>query len=45
LRGDAFEIAFRFAPLGEVGGDFADFFLTCPTDWWECTWATSSARG
>ena len=26
LRGDAFEIAFRFAPLGEVGGDFADFF-------------------
>lgn len=27
LRGDAFEVAFRFAPLGEVGGDFADFFL------------------
>jgi len=26
LRGDAFEVAFRFAPLGEVGGDFADFF-------------------
>jgi len=26
LRGDAFEIAFRYAPLGEVGGDFADFF-------------------
>jgi serine phosphatase RsbU (regulator of sigma subunit) len=26
LPGDAFEIAFRFAPLGEVGGDFADFF-------------------
>jgi phosphoserine phosphatase RsbU/P len=26
LRGDAFEITFRFAPLGEVGGDFADFF-------------------
>ena len=26
LRGEAFEIAFRFAPLGEVGGDFADFF-------------------
>jgi sigma-B regulation protein RsbU (phosphoserine phosphatase) len=26
LRGDAFEIAFRFAPHGEVGGDFADFF-------------------
>jgi sigma-B regulation protein RsbU (phosphoserine phosphatase) len=26
LRGDAFEIAFRFAPLGEVSGDFADVF-------------------
>jgi len=26
LRGDSFEVAFRFAPLGEVGGDFADFF-------------------
>ena len=26
LRGDAFDVAFRFAPLGEVGGDFADFF-------------------
>jgi sigma-B regulation protein RsbU (phosphoserine phosphatase) len=26
LRGDAFEIAFGFAPLGEVGGDFADYF-------------------
>jgi len=26
LRGDGFEVAFRFAPLGEVGGDFADFF-------------------
>jgi phosphoserine phosphatase RsbU/P len=26
LRGDAFEVAFRFAPLGEVGGEFADFF-------------------
>src|ERR1700728_1856872 len=26
LRGEAFEVAFRFAPLGEVGGDFADFF-------------------
>jgi phosphoserine phosphatase RsbU/P len=26
LRGVAFEVAFRFAPLGEVGGDFADFF-------------------
>jgi phosphoserine phosphatase RsbU/P len=26
LRGASFEVAFRFAPLGEVGGDFADFF-------------------
>ena len=26
LRGESFEVAFRFAPLGEVGGDFADFF-------------------
>ncbi|MFZ3215489.1 MAG: PP2C family protein-serine/threonine phosphatase [Candidatus Acidiferrales bacterium] len=26
LRGGGFEVAFRFAPLGEVGGDFADFF-------------------
>jgi phosphoserine phosphatase RsbU/P len=26
LRGGAFEIAFRFAPLGEAGGDFAGFF-------------------
>ena len=26
LRGAAFEVAFRFAPLGEVGGDFAGFF-------------------
>lgn len=26
LRGDGFEVAFRFSPLGEVGGDFADFF-------------------
>jgi serine phosphatase RsbU (regulator of sigma subunit) len=26
LRGEGFEIAFRFSPLGEVGGDFADFF-------------------
>jgi hypothetical protein len=43
LRGDAFEVAFRFAPLGEVGGDFADF-LTCPTVWWACTWVASSAR-
>ena len=25
LRGDAFEAAFRFAPLGEVDGDFAEF--------------------
>jgi serine phosphatase RsbU (regulator of sigma subunit) len=25
LRGDAFAIAFRFAPLAEGGGDFADF--------------------
>lgn len=26
LRGKSFEVAYRFAPLGEVGGDFADFF-------------------
>jgi len=26
LRGPAFEVAFRYAPLAEVGGDFADFF-------------------
>jgi sigma-B regulation protein RsbU (phosphoserine phosphatase) len=26
LRGDNFEIAFRYTPLGEVGGDFADFY-------------------
>jgi phosphoserine phosphatase RsbU/P len=26
LRGDDFEIAYRFSPLTEVGGDFADFF-------------------
>jgi sigma-B regulation protein RsbU (phosphoserine phosphatase) len=26
LRGEAFEVAFRFAPLGEVGGDYANFF-------------------
>jgi sigma-B regulation protein RsbU (phosphoserine phosphatase) len=26
LRGDAFEVAFRFAPLGEVDGDVAGFF-------------------
>jgi sigma-B regulation protein RsbU (phosphoserine phosphatase) len=26
LDGDHFEIAFRFSPLAEVGGDFADFF-------------------
>ncbi len=27
LRGASFEVAFRFAPLADVGGDFADFFL------------------
>jgi phosphoserine phosphatase RsbU/P len=26
LLGDSFEISYRFAPFGEVGGDFADFF-------------------
>jgi phosphoserine phosphatase RsbU/P len=26
LKGEGFEIACRFAPLAEVGGDFADFF-------------------
>jgi phosphoserine phosphatase RsbU/P len=26
LRGEGYEVAFRFSPLGEVGGDFADFF-------------------
>jgi phosphoserine phosphatase RsbU/P len=26
LTGEGFEVAFRFSPLGEVGGDFADFF-------------------
>ncbi|HEY0703277.1 MAG TPA: PP2C family protein-serine/threonine phosphatase [Candidatus Acidoferrales bacterium] len=26
LRGPGFEVAFRYKPLGEVGGDFADFF-------------------
>jgi serine phosphatase RsbU (regulator of sigma subunit) len=26
LRGNRFEVAFRFSPLAEVGGDFADFF-------------------
>jgi phosphoserine phosphatase RsbU/P len=26
LRGTGFEVAFRYKPLGEVGGDFADFF-------------------
>jgi sigma-B regulation protein RsbU (phosphoserine phosphatase) len=26
LRGHSFEIAYRYAPLVEVGGDFADFF-------------------
>ena len=44
LRGDAFEVAFRFAPLGEVGGDFAAF-SPCPMVWWACTWVTWSARG
>lgn len=44
LRGDAFEVTFRFAPLGEVGGDFADFFFICPMVWWECTWESSSER-
>jgi hypothetical protein len=41
LCGDAFEVAFGFAPLGEVR-DFADFF-NCPTVWKACTWETSSA--
>jgi phosphoserine phosphatase RsbU/P len=27
LRGPGFEVAFRFSPLDDVGGDFADFFL------------------
>jgi phosphoserine phosphatase RsbU/P len=27
LRSSTFEIAFRFSPLEEVGGDFADFFM------------------
>ena len=27
LRGESFEIAFRYTPFWEVGGDFADFFL------------------
>jgi sigma-B regulation protein RsbU (phosphoserine phosphatase) len=26
LSGPSFEIAYRFSPFGEVGGDFADFF-------------------
>jgi phosphoserine phosphatase RsbU/P len=26
LKGESFEIAHRFSPLAEVGGDFADFF-------------------
>jgi phosphoserine phosphatase RsbU/P len=26
LRGSSFEVAFRFVPLDDVGGDFADFF-------------------
>ncbi|MBZ5500836.1 MAG: serine/threonine-protein phosphatase [Acidobacteriia bacterium] len=27
LRGPSFELAYRFSPFAEVGGDFADFFL------------------
>src|ERR1700753_689219 len=27
LRGAGFEVAFRFSPLDDVGGDFADYFL------------------
>ncbi len=27
LTGNGFEVAFRFSPLNDVGGDFADFFL------------------
>jgi phosphoserine phosphatase RsbU/P len=27
LRGSTFEVAFRYSPLEDVGGDFADFFL------------------
>jgi len=27
LRSAYFEVAFRYSPLGDVGGDFADFFL------------------
>src|SRR6204780_5719445 len=27
LHGAAFEVAYRYQPLVEVGGDFADFFL------------------
>ncbi len=27
LRSPYFEVAFRYSPLGDVGGDFADFFL------------------
>ncbi|MGH9713251.1 MAG: PP2C family protein-serine/threonine phosphatase [Candidatus Acidiferrales bacterium] len=26
LKGDRFDVAFRFSPLKDVGGDFADFF-------------------
>jgi serine phosphatase RsbU (regulator of sigma subunit) len=26
LRGASFEVAYRYQPLVEVGGDFADFF-------------------
>jgi hypothetical protein len=44
LRGDAFEIAFRFAPLAEVV-EISLIFSLCPTVWWACTGETSSARG
>ena len=27
LRNNSIEIAYRFSPFGEVGGDFADFFV------------------
>jgi serine phosphatase RsbU (regulator of sigma subunit) len=35
LRGTCFEVAFRYAPLVEVGGDFADFF-SFRTAWSAC---------
>jgi hypothetical protein len=35
LRDEGFEVAFRFSPLGEVGGDFADF--NCRADLSGCT--------